>query len=84
MSYTDDHFNYPSSCRKDLMSLSTISVKDEKMSKFKGGITTNRDYSYNLFNVDLESKINLKQKRALLKIMGYYIIKFLISIKTMI
>lgn len=57
MSVTQDHFNYPTLCRKDLMSLSTITAEDERLRKFKGGLDSKRDYSYNLFNVDLESKI---------------------------
>lgn len=55
MSISENHFNYPSLNRKDLMSLKTISERDEKIRKFKGGLNTNRNYSYNLFNVDLES-----------------------------
>ena len=55
MSVTEDHFNYPTLNRKDTMSLQTISERDEKIRKFKGGLNTNRNYSYNLFNVDLES-----------------------------
>ena len=56
MSEFDDHFNYRSLNRKDLMSMKTISERDEKIRKFKGGLNTYRDYSYNLFNVDVESK----------------------------
>jgi hypothetical protein len=59
MSVTHDHFNYPSLNRKDLMSLSTITAADERLRKFKGGLESKREYSYNLFNVDLESKLQL-------------------------
>jgi len=48
-----DPYDYPSLQRKDLMSLSKISNNDEKIRKFKCGINTDRDYSYNLFNMDI-------------------------------
>jgi len=48
-----DPFDYRTLKRKDLMSLSTISTNDEKFRKFKGGVNTFRDYSYNLFNMDI-------------------------------
>ena len=48
-----DPFDYPTLKRKDLMSLSKISNNDEKIRKFKGGVNTLRDFSYNLFNMDI-------------------------------
>lgn len=56
MSIAHDHFKYPTANRKDLMSLQVIGEGDEKRRKFKGGLNTSRDYSYSLFNVDIESK----------------------------
>jgi len=48
-----DPFDYPSANRKDLMSLSKINSNDERIRKFKCGLNTERDYSYNLFNMDI-------------------------------
>lgn len=52
---TDNPYNYRSLNRKDLMSLSTINNNDAPLKKFKQ-INTNRDYSTNLFNMDIEGK----------------------------
>ena len=46
-------FDYPSLNRKDLMSLSTINKNDFPIRKFKQ-IVTNRDWSLNLYNLDIE------------------------------
>ena len=46
-------FEYPSLNRKDLMSLSTINNNDFPIRKFKQ-MTTNRDWSLNLYNLDIE------------------------------
>ena len=64
MSTSDqDHYNYPTLNRKDLMFPSTFSSNDTNKKKFKGGLDTNRDYSHNLLNVDIAGKIlhNLKE-----------------------
>jgi hypothetical protein len=53
MSVTEDPFNYRSLNRSDLMLLSTIKDSDNKFRKFKGGLMTKRDYSYNLHNQDI-------------------------------
>lgn len=50
---TNPDFNYRSLNRKDLMSLSTISNNDMKLRKFKA-IDTQRDWSTNLYNLDIE------------------------------
>jgi hypothetical protein len=39
------------------MSLSKIQNEDNKIQKFKGGLNTDRDYTYNLFNMDIVGKI---------------------------
>ena len=46
-------FEYPFLNRKDLMSLSTINNNDFPIRKFKQ-IITNRDWSLNLYNLDIE------------------------------
>jgi len=48
-----DPFDYHSANRKHLMSLSKINSNDERIRKFKCGLNTERDYSYNLFNMDI-------------------------------
>ncbi len=53
MATTEDPFNWRSLNRKDLMSLSKIKNPDSKIQKFKGGLNSERDYSYNLFNMDI-------------------------------
>ena len=45
--------NYPTACRKDTMFLSTIGPKDFPMRKFKK-LDTSRDWSINLYNLDIE------------------------------
>ena len=49
----NNHFNHPSLNKKDTMYLNDINDADEKIRKFKS-INTNRDFSYNLFNLDIE------------------------------
>ena len=46
-------FDYPFLNRKDLMSLSTINNNDFPIRKFKQ-MSTNRDWSLNLYNLDIE------------------------------
>ena len=46
-------FNYPSLNRKDLMSLSTMTCSDFPLRKFKQ-LHTNRNWSINLYNLDIE------------------------------
>ena len=46
-------FEYPFLNRKDLMSLSTINSNDFPIKKFKQ-MVTNRDWSLNLYNLDIE------------------------------
>ena len=46
-------YNYPSLNRKDTMYLSTITPKDFPMRKFKQ-LETNRNWSINLYNLDIE------------------------------
>ena len=46
-------FEYPFLNRKDLMSLSTINSNDFHIKKFKQ-MVTNRDWSLNLYNLDIE------------------------------
>lgn len=50
---TNIDFNYPSLNRKDLMYLSTLTNNDFKMRKFKQ-LHTNRNWSINLYNLDIE------------------------------
>lgn len=50
---TNIDFNYPSLNRKDLMYLSTLTNNDFKMHKFKQ-LHTNRNWSINLYNLDIE------------------------------
>ena len=45
-------YNFPTPNRKDLMSLSTLTSKDFPMKKFKQ-IDTKRDWSVNLYNLDI-------------------------------
>lgn len=47
-----EDFNYRTACRADTMYLSTIKNNDAKIRKFKQ-INTTRDYSANLFNLDI-------------------------------
>lgn len=47
------NFEYPSLNRKDLMSLSIINNNDFPIRKFKQ-MSTNRDWSLNLYNLDIE------------------------------
>ena len=47
------NFEYPFLSRKDLMSLSTINNNDFPIKKFKQ-MSTNRDWSLNLYNLDIE------------------------------
>lgn len=48
-------FNYRSLNRKDLMGLSTINKEDTNIRKFKA-MDSNRDWSMNLYNMDIEGK----------------------------
>lgn len=57
MATTADPYNWKSLQRKDLMSLSGINPVDERKRKFKGGVDTYRDYSYNLFNMDIIGRL---------------------------
>ena len=50
---TNIDFNYPSLNRKDSMYLSTLTNKDFPLKKFKQ-LHTNRDWSINLYNLDIE------------------------------
>ena len=50
---TNIDFNYPSLNRKDLMSYSVITNKDAPLRKFKQ-LHTNRKWSVNLYNLDIE------------------------------
>ena len=50
---TNVDFNYPSLNRKDLMYLSTVTDKDFPIRKFKQ-LHTNRNWSINLYNLDIE------------------------------
>ena len=50
---TNIDFNYPSLNRKDLMFLNVINEKDAPMKKFKQ-LHTNRNWSINLYNLDIE------------------------------
>ena len=50
---TNIDFNYPSLNRKDLMYLSTLTNNDFKIRKFKQ-LNTNRNWSINLYNLDIE------------------------------
>ena len=54
-----DPYNYKSLNRKDGMFLSTISNKDEITRSLKG-ITTKRDISTNLTNLDIPGNLNFK------------------------
>ena len=45
--------NYPTPSRKDTMFLSTIGANDFPLKKFKQ-LDTNRDWSINLYNLDIE------------------------------
>ena len=57
--YSD--FNYPSLSRKDLMSLDTIKPYDFPKRKI-GKINTKRDWSTNLYNLDIEKSVANKIK----------------------
>jgi hypothetical protein len=48
-------YNYQSLNRRDLMSLSTIQNRDAPIRNFKG-IDTRRDWSTNLYNLDIAGK----------------------------
>ena len=48
----NDPFNYRTAMKNDTMFLSTVKDNDSKLRKFKQ-INTNRDYSANLFNLDI-------------------------------
>ena len=50
---TNIDFNYPSLNRKDLMYLSTVNNNDFPKRKFKQ-LNTNRNWSINLYNLDIE------------------------------
>ncbi len=50
---TNPDYNYPALNRRDLMSLSTINNADAPVRKFKC-INTRRDWSTNLYNLDIE------------------------------
>ena len=50
---TNTDFNYPSLNRKDLMYLSTVNNNDFPIRKFKQ-LHTNRNWSINLYNLDIE------------------------------
>ena len=50
---TNKDFNYPSLNRKDLMYLSTLNNNDFPIRKFKQ-LHTNRNWSINLYNMDIE------------------------------
>jgi hypothetical protein len=52
-------YNYSSLNRKDLMSLSTINNNDVTLRKFKQ-IDTKRDWSANLYNLDIEGSVPKK------------------------
>lgn len=52
-------YNYGSLNRKDLMSLSTINNNDAHLRKFKH-IDTKRDWSANLYNLDIEGSVPKK------------------------
>jgi hypothetical protein len=54
MSIVED-YNYRSLNRKDLMSLSSINENDMKIKKFKQ-LDTRRDWSINLYNMDIPGK----------------------------
>lgn len=57
MSICED-YNYRSLNRKDLMSLSSINDNDLKVKKFKQ-LETKRDWSINLYNMDIPGNKNL-------------------------
>jgi hypothetical protein len=50
------HFNYPFLSRKDLMYLSSLNSRDYPLRYFKK-INTNRDWSANLYNLDIEKSV---------------------------
>lgn len=54
MSICED-YNYRSLNRKDLMSLSSVNESDMKIKKFKQ-LDTKRDWSINLYNMDIPGK----------------------------
>lgn len=54
-------FNYPCLSRKDLMSLSTITKNDFAFKNIKNRITSNRDWSLNLYNLDIEKAMPNRQ-----------------------
>jgi hypothetical protein len=53
--YNND-FNYPSLERKDLMLLGTINSRDCTIKKINQ-INSNRDWSINLYNLDIEKTV---------------------------
>ena len=52
-----EDYNYRSLNRADLMSLNRINEADMKIKKFKK-LDTKRDWSINLYNMDIPGKIN--------------------------
>lgn len=58
MSLVED-YNYRSLNRTDLMSLSSINETDMRMKKFKQ-LDTKRDWSINLYNMDIAGKKFIK------------------------
>ena len=56
--YSND-FDYPSLNRKDLMVLDTIRDRDFPIRKINQ-INTNRDWSTNLYNLDIEKSVPFK------------------------
>jgi hypothetical protein len=52
-----EDYNFRSLGRNDLMSLSAINENDMKIKKFKQ-LDTKRDYSINLYNMDIPGNIN--------------------------
>ena len=57
--YNND-FNYPSLTRKDLMYLDSINSRDCPIRKINQ-INTKRDWSTNLYNLDIEKSVPKKQ-----------------------
>ena len=54
-----DDFNYPSLNRKDLMNLDTIKEKDFPIKKINQ-INSKRDWSKNLYNLDIDKSYSKK------------------------
>lgn len=53
MSYKYNPYNYPALSKKDTMNLDVIRSSDESLKKFKS-LDTKRDFSLNLFNLDID------------------------------